>query len=101
MRRILVVEDDGAVAALVRRALDDGLPVEDRLRLMLSTCSAVATLPLPKRSLISLITYGYEGSVNTCITWPRVPGASTNWSSEWCRWCSRCNCYIYNHSRTR
>ena len=36
-------------------------------------------------SLISLNTYGYDGSVNTVMTRPLIPGATTNWSLEWRR----------------
>ncbi len=37
-------------------------------------------------SRITLKTYGYEGSVNTDITRPLMPGAMTNLSRECLRW---------------
>ena len=37
------------------------------------------------RSLITLNTYGYEGSVNTAITRPLMPGATMKRSVEWRR----------------
>ena len=53
------------------------------------TVARSVSLPGPNSSLITLKTYGYDGSVKTSITWPRIPGASTNSSLEWCRCCSR------------
>ena len=41
------------------------------------------------RSLITLNTYGYDGSVNTVITRPLMPGATTNLSRECLRWCRK------------
>ena len=41
-------------------------------------------ISLPRLSLMILNTYGNEGSVNTAITSPLIPGAITNWSVE-CR----------------
>ena len=41
------------------------------------------------RSRITLNTYGYDGSVNTVITRPLMPGATTNWSRECLRWCRK------------
>ena len=39
-----------------------------------------------KRSRITLKTYGKEGRVNTSITRPLMPGATTNRSLECLRW---------------
>ncbi|MNN82174.1 hypothetical protein D3C81_1990800 [compost metagenome] len=49
------------------------------------TSSRVVSLGAGKKSLMTLNTYGYDGSVNTSITSPRMPGATMNLSDECCR----------------
>ena len=50
---------------------------------------AVGVLRRGDRSRITLNTYGYDGSVNTVITRPLMPGAMMKLSRECLRWCRK------------
>jgi hypothetical protein len=49
------------------------------------TSSRVVSFGAGKKSRITLNTYGNDGSVNTSITSPLMPGALMNLSDECCR----------------
>ncbi len=53
------------------------------------TLARSVSLEAAMRSLITLNTYGYDGSVNTLITRPRMPGATMKRSRECARWCRK------------